>query len=229
MKAYQIVDFNNPISVDYFNYSMTSFIPVRDLLEIEQVQCVTPDTLPASVKLDPSKKRTKTQEAVLMSHYLLIKRLAEGEEFIIMEHDAFLWPERIDTFKLLLTKIPTTAVWVSGIAVECYTMSHVVAQEYCRLVETDGSHRYTGPMTILHHAGNYACKKAQTRVMWPLYGETGKVVFARNVNEASAGKGRMNEAPVTQYVNPKVGVTIKRNNRPINKINNPNVHFGYDI
>lgn len=228
IKAYQIVDFNNPVSLSYCEYSVKSFNSVRDVLDIEQVQCTVPSTVPSYLNFDPNKKRTKTQEAVLASHYLLVKRLAAGEKFIILEHDAFLWPERVDIFRMMLTKLTTTVVWVSGIAVECYTMHQEVAKKYCELVENDKDHSFTGPMTIMHQAGNYYCNKVKTRVVWPLYGETGKLVFAENVGLASAGKGRMNDAPVTQYVNPKLGVTIERPGSRINKKNNPNVHFGYD-
>lgn len=228
IKAYQIVDFNNPISVDYFKYSVRSFNTVKDLVQIEQVQCTVPETIPSDVKLDPSKKRSRTEEAVLISHYLLIKRMANGERFIVLEHDAYLWPDKVDMFKIMLNKIDTTAVWISGIAMECYTMNQQVAKIFCDIVESDFNHEHRGPMTILHQAGNIFCKENKTRVVWPLYGETGKLVFADNVSLASSGKGKMNEAPVTQYVNTETGVTVERPGRSINKKNNPNVHFGDD-
>lgn len=228
IKAYQIVDFNNPISVDYYNYSVKSFEPVKHLIEIEQVQCTLPSTIPEYLKLDKSKKRSGTEEAVLTSHYLLVKRLANGEKFIVLEHDAYLWPDKVDMFKIMLNKIDTTAVWISGIAMECYTMNQQVAKIFCNFVETDFEHDHRGPMTILHQAGNVFCKENKSRVVWPLYGETGKLVFADNVNLASSGKGKMNPAPVTQYVNTKTGVTVERPGRSINKKNNPNVHFGDD-
>lgn len=228
MKAYQIVDFNNPVSVNYYKYSVSSFAPVKDLLDIEQVQCIVPATLPSNINFDPKKKRSDTEKAVLASHYMLIKRLAVGEKFIIMEHDAYLWPEKVELFRTMLDKISTTAVWISGIAVECYTMSQEVAKRYCELMENDSSHNRPGPMSILHTAGNDVCLTKNTRVVWPLYGETGKLVFAENVNLASAGKGKTNDAPVTQYVNLNAGVTVERKNRPITKENNPNVFFGDD-
>jgi hypothetical protein len=228
LKAFQIVDLNNPVSVQYSDYSIKSFVPVSEFLTIERVQCTVPDTIPSHLNLSKNKKRTPTQIAAMVSHYNLMKKLADGEKFVIMEHDAYLWPNRVDMFKIMLSKIPTTAVWMAGIAVECYTVSQSVAKRYCELVENDTDHLLSGPMTLLHQAGNYVCAREKTRVVWPLYGETGKLVFADNVSKASAGKGKMNDAPVTQYVNLNLGVTIQRNNKPINKQNNPNVHFGDD-
>ena len=41
-----IVDFDNPVSVQYMNKSIESFAPVKDILSITPVQCTKPHTLP---------------------------------------------------------------------------------------------------------------------------------------------------------------------------------------
>ena len=75
-----------------------SFAPVSDLIEIETYQCYVPDTLP-SFKWNENKKRTLTEKSILYTYYELMTRIADGEKFIIMEHDAYLNPDRIDIFR----------------------------------------------------------------------------------------------------------------------------------
>lgn len=226
MKAYQIVNFDNPLSMAYAQMSVSSFHCVKDVLEIEQVQCITPDTL-LDLNLSKEKKRTPTECAALMSHYVLAQLRAKGEEFIVLEHDAFLKPGMENQFRLMLTKTKTRSAWMPGIAAECYTMFKEVAELFCYSVKNDNTHSHRGPVGMLHNAGMLYARTHKTRVIWPLYGETAKSVYGDTINLASKGKGIIVDSPVTQYVDLQAGVTIKREwNKHIGPKNNPNMWFG---
>ena len=227
MNAYQIVDFDNPTSVQYYQYSVQSLRPVADLLNIEQVQCITPKTLPSGI-LGDDKKRSETEKAALVSQYLLIKRIAQGERLIVMEHDAYLRPGFEQTFRDAFVLIDQTALWVPGIACECYTMNQRVAQIFCDLFERDSQHGVRGPLAMMFEAGREYCKKVGGQVLWPLYAKENnnynKSCLASTPDDAHHGRGKILDAAITQHVDETAGVTIKRN-KQINRKNNPNVHF----
>lgn len=226
--AYQIVDFHNPISVQYMEYSRKSFECVKDILTIEPYQCFTPDTQPRNIDLS-WKKRTLTEQACLYTHYSLATRLKHEDRFIIMEHDAYLWPNKQQEFRELL-KLLNSVVWVVGIAAECYTMDQEVAKFFCNQVENDRSVNARGPLGHLFDAGNKFCRERESSLsaVWPVsWHETNvhnKLCVAKTCTEAHLGKGIVLDAPVTQNVKEDIGVTIKRK-KTISRKNNPNVHF----
>jgi hypothetical protein len=120
MTAYMIMDFNNPVSVEYSKKSIESFKCVSDLIEIIPYQCTTPkdlvwrdnekdqhgfgpllDPSVCGVKLsfvpsNPKKGGSFTQPEIagLVSHYKLWRKQATAKErFIILEHDAYILNE----------------------------------------------------------------------------------------------------------------------------------------
>ena len=100
MKAYMIADLNNPTSVKYTEIALESWSK-QTLLDIEVVQCYTPDTIS---ELEPlynwrallhgmqkNKQSTKSERAGDITHWQFIKKRAESRErFFVMEHDSYL-------------------------------------------------------------------------------------------------------------------------------------------
>ena len=228
MDAYQIVDFDNPISVKHFEYSVRSLEPVSDLLNVKQVQCVTPSTLPVGL-LSEEKDRSPTEKAALLSHYYLIKRIAEGEKLIILEHDVYLRPGFEDIFRKAFETYRSLPVWVPGIAVECYTISQAVAKRFCKLVESDRNHKMKGPMLLLHVAGDRECPAEGVNTMWPLSsrvdGRYNMSCLASCPQNGLDGKGVIVDAAITQHVYSTLGSTIKHNKKSIEPESSPNIFF----
>ena len=105
MKAYQIVDFDNPVSVSYSKISQDSFRPAIEkgyISEIIPVQAVTPKNLHKYEDMfnwendlaqisGYNKQITPTEKSGNISHWLLMKQASETDErFFIMEHDALM-------------------------------------------------------------------------------------------------------------------------------------------
>ena len=107
MKAYMLVDFDNPVSVRYCEIAIDSFEPViqRGILDIIPTQCITPKTLPTVEKdynwsnslamIDNmhghrAKPMHETERAGMCSHWELMRRQRYEDRFFIMEHDAYL-------------------------------------------------------------------------------------------------------------------------------------------
>lgn len=223
--AYQIVDFNNPVSLEYHKHSASSFKVVSDYVNIVPVQCVTPDTLP-DININPKYNRTPTEKAVLVSHYNLIKKIANGERCIIMEHDAYLWPDRVDTFKEQLDMVDDLTLWNCGVAIECYSLSQMAASKFCSIIEHELNEYHPGPMFLIHRVGNKVCKRERKQVLWPVSGNDNRSCLSNSATESLSGTGIVFEAPVTQHVMQSVGVTIeKSNNWVYSPENNKNLFF----
>jgi len=152
--AYMIVDFNNPVSMSYMEKSLKSFAPLKDILNIIPVQCTTPDTLP----IEPCGIVSGVLNSILHSHHMLIRKIADGEDILIMEHDAALINE--DSFREMYD-----ACWGNvegffpGVAMELYSLSPKLAVWMDNHLNNilDGpsaSKRYIGPMTIMQHSAN---------------------------------------------------------------------------
>ena len=108
MKAYQIVDLTNPVSVEYHEISKQSFQPAIDeglIEEIIPVQAITPtagldqwedkfnweNSLTHIDNQDGDGTISPTERSGNISHWLLMQRQSESDErFLIMEHDAYL-------------------------------------------------------------------------------------------------------------------------------------------
>lgn len=107
MKAYMLVDFDNPVSVRYCEIAIDSFKPViqRGILDIIPTQCITPQTLhtvkndyfwqKSLATIDGSNTREpkpmhETEMSGMCSHWELMRRQRYEDRFFIMEHDAYL-------------------------------------------------------------------------------------------------------------------------------------------
>lgn len=133
MKAYMIADLNNPISVKYTEIALESWSK-QDILDIEVIQCYTPDTIseleplynwqPLLHGMQKGKESTKSERAGDISHWQLIKKRAESKErFYVMEHDSYL--EHPDEFKLQFDFAMKHGLdWANhGLFMSCYSFS----------------------------------------------------------------------------------------------------------
>jgi len=148
--AYMLVDFNNPLSLQYMNLSLESFSAVDDIVKITPVQCTTPETLPIRFQkneepLPPYIDRnnpndvlrpryfggsfcdTGTYQAIMYSQYQLIQRIANGEPIAIMEHDAALVNE--DSFREMVDLFwAQVDVFIPGACLEFFGLSQKYAK-----------------------------------------------------------------------------------------------------
>lgn len=124
MQAYQIVDLNNPTSVEYAALSKASFQPAIDegiLGTIIDRQCVTPNDPDFAEKCamftwHTSKEAeslgqefSDTEKARMISHFELLKEQRDSMfRFIVMEHDAWLRDGQLPMFKELMGMVNNT-------------------------------------------------------------------------------------------------------------------------
>jgi len=133
MKAYMIADLNNPVSVRYTEIALESWSK-QDILDIEVIQCYTPDTIadleplynwkPLLHGMQRGKMSSPSERAGDISHWQLIKKMAETKErFYIMEHDSYLL--NADEFKRQFDfTMKNGLVYTnSGLFMSCYTLS----------------------------------------------------------------------------------------------------------
>ena len=133
MKAYMIADLNNPVSVKYTEIALESWSK-QSLLDIEVIQCYTPDTISELEplynfqtllqKLQKGAESTKSERACDISHWQLVKKRAESEErFFVMEHDSYL--EDVDEFKRQFDFTMEHGLdWANlGLYMSCYSFS----------------------------------------------------------------------------------------------------------
>lgn len=207
------LDLDNPVAVAYSKLALKSFEPVSDVFEIELVQCITPKTLlPELIDLT-WKGKTPSEIASFHSTYRMIKRIQNGEHFWIMEHDAYLIPEHIDTFRKVLSKDHQFATCVVGMATECFTVSANVAKIYCENVERG---RAFGNMSNLHRATDRwakNCRNRQNNVYWPLNWKKDPLWVRRmgvacNATDAHSNPLGIELAPVAQLIDPTVGSSL---------------------
>ena len=218
--GYIQADLKNPIVHKYLEHSLKSFERVKDVFNIQIIQCIVPDEIlwdDNNKKLldknsfDPSKGRSPQEIASLMSQYRLHRRLANGERFYIMEHDAYLHPEEELSFRRILEKFHTHFVNNIGIAMECYTSCPDISKMFCEKVENDFAHKDRGPMTILHNCTDQYVKdkpKVHNQVWWPRQGMENKTGISWNVSTAFRNPNNEINAPVTQLVDGSIGSTV---------------------
>lgn len=226
MKARMICDFDNDLSMKYAELSKKSFDGSG--IDIEFVQCVTPDTvkdLPFTIRWEQylrtrkwagkKRKKTLTEQACLNSHMREWFRIAEtGERHIIMEHDAYL----MDKAKLdqLIGGASYYELWNAGIAMECYTMSPRLAK-FIYLQYIDGNTRVcAGPMAELWTS----CERwgmicpyvgdRDTSVMWPDHTNTNRCATGNSISQLKKANMQIGRqlAPVTQIFCPNEGRTL---------------------
>jgi len=173
-----IVDFDNPVSVQYMNKSIESFAPVKDILSITPVQCTKPNTLPIRYKKNfkPIPFYVKNDgkdycrarffggtfddnpiyQSIMHSHYSLIKRMAAGESDIaIMEHDAALVNE--ESFRAMYETVwGKVDGYFPGACMEFYRFSQSYSKWFTDLLDDfpyRDCRRYSGPMGIIQDSG----------------------------------------------------------------------------
>src|SRR6056300_797664 len=212
MKAYMIMDFNNPVSVSYSKMSIESFKCVEDLIEIIPIQCTKPKDLvwidevdqwgvgpmieieglkfsfwPHQVIRSGDRDWTKIEKAVVVSHLKLMLK-EEQERFIIMEHDAYLTDE--EKFRSDFKRMTNYAIWMPGIAMECYSISNKF-KDYMKwfIVEKNWNTFAGGPMGYIEKISR------EWKRLWPKDGR--KNLLTDN-----------SSAPVTQIYSKSLGVTI---------------------
>jgi hypothetical protein len=170
-----IVDFDNPVSVQYMKKSIESFAPVKDILSITPVQCTTPKTLPIRYQENENpipfyvthdgndylKERFfggtfddhPIYQSIMHSHYMLIKRMADGEDdLVVMEHDAALVNE--ESFRAMYEMAwGNVDGFFPGVCMEFYRLSWEYSQWFIGLLDNFPytKNRYSGPMGIIHH------------------------------------------------------------------------------
>ena len=175
MKARMICDLTNEVSVKYSELAIDSFKNTD--LEIERVQCVTPETIihqdfelkfglnTAQKWVGQEKQISASEQACFASHFREWKLMAETNiRHIIMEHDAFLWEGMEEKFNMMMEYAGKITMWNPGIAMECYTMApkfaehmwvnfdhqHIpVEAKYPRKKDGDGRSVSAGPMAEL--------------------------------------------------------------------------------
>jgi len=213
INAFMQIDLDNPIAVAYSELALRSFEPVKDIFNIEVVQCITPQTYLPSLSHLVWKHKTPSEIASFHSTYRMLKRIEHGEKLWIMEHDAYLIPENEATFRKVLGKYEQLAVAVVGMATECFTANAEVARIYCENVERG---RAYGNMSNLHKSTNRwasNCRNRMNNVYWPLDWKKSsdwvrKMGIACNVDDARHDPLGIEDAPVAQLIDPLVGSSL---------------------
>jgi len=223
-KAYMQVDFNNPVAVKYMKVALKSFEPVKDIFEIEPIQCVTPDTL--LPELENSNYQIGSQAykdrnwlpgeiGSFHSQFRMAKRIAEGEKLWVLEHDVYLRPERIDDFVALVKKSHEKDVMNIGTGMEIWTLSQPVAKAWNDYVI--GNRRLRGGnMSALHKSTDRWAKSIKNQynsIYWPArrmkdprwLNLTG---IGTTVEEAHTDPNYLMHTPCTQLVDPNYGASI---------------------
>ncbi len=132
-----IADLNNPTSVKYTEIALESWSK-QNLLDIEVIQCYTPDTIaeleplynwkPLLHKMQSGNESSKTERAGDITHWQLIKKRAESRErFFVMEHDSYL--EDPEEFRRQIDFTMEHGLdWANlGLFMSCYSFSRRAA------------------------------------------------------------------------------------------------------
>jgi hypothetical protein len=215
MQAYMIMDYNNPLSVKYSEMSQESFKCVSDLINIETVQCVTPETMNDDIRWCARKVRSIKEKACLVSHSELWQKQAKQDErFIIMEHDAYLYPNMEDSFRLLFEQYKDVSVWSLGMGMEFYSMSPRVAANCYNNLHRDKDNLYRGTMSYIFYSAEHE------DLLWVNRGARYPTILNYNGQEYF-------EAPITQLFSRSKGNTIddKNPDRMIDPLIQGNFHY----
>lgn len=125
--AKMIVDFNNPTSMKYAEVCVKTW---ENVLDVEMIQCITPETLPKEKHWSPYWNRSATEKAIICSFLGLLEKIAEGDDFFILEHDAYLFPYEIRTFKDHIETRHNYYYLNPGKACECQWFSQKAARDF---------------------------------------------------------------------------------------------------
>lgn len=210
IEAYMQVDLNNPLAVAYMNHALKSFDRVSDIFHINVIQCITPDAL-LDINFSPTKTRSPQEKASLCSQYRIAQRMANGEKIWMMEHDAYLIPEREEIFRIIMSKYTIMPVCNIGIAMECYTVQPKLAKMFCDLIEDDENTGLKGPMAVLHRAADRYCAQTgnnRNNIYWPKEGKENLTGISYNVSSAHKKAKVIIPSPVTQLIDTNRGTTV---------------------
>jgi hypothetical protein len=210
IEAYMQVDLYNPLAVAYMLHSLKSFDRVSDIFHINVIQCITPDTL-LDINFSPIKTRSPQEKASLCSQYRIAQRMANGEKIWMMEHDAYLIPEREEIFRIIMSKYERMPVCNIGIAMECYAVQPKPAKHFCDLIENDSKTNLKGPMSVLHFAVDHYSKitrNNKNNVYWAKHGKENLTGISYDVSSAYKNPRVTIPSPVTQLIDSKRGTTV---------------------
>jgi hypothetical protein len=223
IKAYMQVDLNNELALRYMEVALKSFERVSDIFEIEVIQCITPETLLPELIDNPLITHTKDQVSLrnrspqelgsLHSNYRMIKRLAQGEKFWVLEHDAYLRPQHEDVFRMLMSKWRQFPAAGLGTAFEFYTMNSDISKIW---INKFLSGTNLGPMGIMHSAIDQWSKthnNNKRNIYWPA--NRFKHVEWTNKTGVDVGAHACHhrpkiiiDSPITQILDEKYGGTV---------------------
>ena len=178
INAFVICDFDNPLSMRYLSLTQESFSRVEDIITLHPVQCTKPDTLPAP--RFPKRRNAlgspdcpdwvdakhphigpryyggtfndgPIYQAIMHSQHKLIKRIADGEELAIMEHDAAI--VNYDSFRRMFDEHwGKVDLFMPGTCMEFYGMSQRFAQRFDEVLMSERVFRkriITGPFGLI--------------------------------------------------------------------------------
>lgn len=229
-KAYQIVNFKDPISVRYFEHSQKSLQPVRDVLDIEPIQCVLPEEVESYnfpfKNTGRYSSRSITEKACLLSHYNLVKKLYRGEKFFVLEHDVYLWPERIEIFYYLLENSSRYTIFFPGISNEFYTMTKPAAFSYLNIAVNKND--WYGPLAFSFKVMEELASKPDSFFLWPVNTLKNHIAQGKIPTDLLTGNDCIiYDSPITQHYNLPVGSTIKNkaSKWKVSREKNPNFYF----
>lgn len=227
------VDLNNPLAVAYMKHALKSYEIVSDIFRVNVIQCVTPDALLKELKDIPNQltNRSPQELASLHSNYRAAKRMAAGERFWTLEHDAYLRPEHEDVFRMIMSKWLTKQSTLQiGMANEFWTTIPEIAKMFCNEIEKGWS---TGPMSLLHRVTDIYLKgKSEKRdTYWPANRFknkkwTNKTGVGINVSNAYNEPKVILNSPICQIIDQKYGGTVSKNkSTDYNPVLNPDAKW----
>jgi hypothetical protein len=236
IEAYMQVDLNNPLAVAYMKRALKSYEIVSDIFRVNVIQCVTPDTFLEELKDIPNQltNRSPQELASLHSNYRAAKRMAAGERFWTLEHDAYLRSEYEDVFRMIMSKWLTKKSTISlGMANEFWTTIPEIAELFCREVEKGWPR---GPMGLLHRVTDiYLKNKSESlSTYWPANRFknkewTNKTGVGNNIDNAYNNPKVILHSPICQILDQKHGGTVvdrpKTQYNRMNDITNPDVKW----
>ena len=214
IQAYMQIDFNNSLAVTYHEHALKSYDCVKDIFQVNVIQCVTPATLLEELKDAPNQltKRSPQELASIHSNYRAAKKMAAGERFWCLEHDAYLRPEYEDNFRMIMSKWLTKKSTLQiGMANEFWTTVPEIAAMFCAEIERGWS---VGPMSLLHRVSDiYLKNNKEKNTYWPANRFKNKKWINKTgidcaVSLAHNKPSIVIDSPITQILDEKYGSTV---------------------
>lgn len=138
MKAYMLANLDDPVSVRYTEIALESWAK-QYILDIEVIQCYTPDTIadleplynwkPLLHGMQRGKTSSPSERAGDISHWQLLHKRAEGgPRFYVMEHDSYLLDADEFERQFDFTMEHNLAYANHGLFMSCYSVSEDAAK-----------------------------------------------------------------------------------------------------